>query len=396
MPEKVFVTGIGIVSAIGNNLMQSIEALKASESGVSVAKYVNTKHKDVPLAEVKLSNDEILNILNIEGKNLSRTALLGLLAANEAFCNKSIQNKSIKTGLISATTVGGLTLKELFLKQINDGSCKNEVIESLSCADSTQQIAGYLEIKDYLSTISTACSSSSNSIMNGCRLIKNKILDRVLVGGTDTLSRFTINGFKSLEILSKEQCKPFDADRNGINLGEGAAYLLLESESIADKNSIICEAIGYGNANDAFHQTASSPEGKGAYLAMQKALKTAGISAGEIDYINAHGTGTEINDISEGRAIMKTFNNNVPSISSTKAFTGHTLAAAGAIEAIIAILAMKNSFIPENLNFKNKIEELSFTPNTIFKENVEIRNVLSNSFGFGGNNTSIIFSNIQS
>jgi 3-oxoacyl-[acyl-carrier-protein] synthase-1 len=198
-------------------------------------------------------------------------------------------------------------------------------------------------------------------------------------------------------ILDKDHCKPFDAERRGINLGEGAAYLVLESkESLAKSNrKPLCELKGWANANDAYHQTASSPDGNGAYLAISKAIIKSGLNPEDIDYINAHGTGTDNNDLSEGIAIERIFGNKVPPISSTKPLTGHTLGASGAIEAVLSVLAIQNKLIYPNLNFDTKIHELSFTPNTELRTNAIVRNVLSNSFGFGGNNTSLIFSAID-
>jgi len=230
--------------------------------------------------------------------------------------------------------------------------------------------------------------------MLAARLIKNGVLDRVCAGRTDELSKFTLNGFNTLKILDNILCQPFDKDRKGLNLGECAGYLILESEDIALKNNsnILCEISGYANTNDAYHQTASSPNGFGAYLAMKQAFNISGILPKEINYINAHGTGTYNNDLTEGIAIEKIFVGNVPKISSTKPFTGHTLAAAGSIEAIFSVLAIVNRIVIPNLNFKNKIEELNFEPIKKLIENIEINHVLSNSFGFGGNNTSLILS----
>jgi 3-oxoacyl-[acyl-carrier-protein] synthase-1 len=262
------------------------------------------------------------------------------------------------------------------------------------CSDSTRRIADHLGIKDYMTTISTACSSSANAIMFGARLIKHGLVDRVLAGGTDALSKFTLNGFNTLMILDKDHCKPFDRDREGLNLGEGAGFVVLESEEVAleSKKKILCELTGYANANDAYHQTASSPDGYGAYLSMKEALEMSKLSTGDIGYINAHGTGTDNNDITEGIAIEKIFALSIPPVSSTKPFTGHTLGAAGVVEAIFSILALENQIIYPNLNFRNRIEELNFDPVKKLTEAKGLKNVLSNSFGFGGNDSTLIFS----
>jgi len=257
------------------------------------------------------------------------------------------------------------------------------------------QIADYFHIDGFTSTISTACSSSANAIMLGARLIKSGMLDRVICGGVDSLTKFTINGFNTLMILDREHCRPFDDTRSGLNIGEAAAYVVMESEKsmLASNKFAYCALSGYGNACDAFHQTASSPEGTGAALAMRKALEVAGLSVSDISYINVHGTGTPNNDLSEGVAMEKVFGRDtVPPFSSTKAFTGHTLGAAGAIEAVICLLSLKNQLIYPNLNFTTRIKELNISPIAELRKDIELKHILSNSFGFGGNNTSLIFS----
>jgi 3-oxoacyl-[acyl-carrier-protein] synthase-1 len=195
-------------------------------------------------------------------------------------------------------------------------------------------------------------------------------------------------------ILDGELCRPFDRDRKGINLGEGAGYIVLESAENAKKRGVTPIAIlsGYCNACDAFHVTASSPDGRGAYLAMKGALDSAGLKPEDISYLNAHGTGTPNNDLTEGLAIMQLFGENIPPVASVKAFTGHTTSAAGGFEAVVSILAVRNSFLPVNLNFRNRIEALNFDPVTRSESRHNVKHVLSNSFGFGGNDSAIIFS----
>ena len=194
-------------------------------------------------------------------------------------------------------------------------------------------------------------------------------------------------------ILSETDCKPFDENRTGLNLGEAAAFLVLESDEVVKKENkkVLAYVSGYANANDAFHQTASSADGQGATLAMKKALKIANLKAKDIDYINAHGTATPNNDQSESHAIINVFGKEIPDFSSTKAFTGHTLAAAAAIEAVYSILALQHKIMFPNLNFKTPITETNLTPITEVKTK-ELHHVLSNSFGFGGNCSTLIFS----
>ena len=401
MSNKVFVTGIGIISAIGNNAAEVMNSLNQSKSGIGFTTHLNTIHRnELPVAEVKSSNEELLKIAGLAiGQGYTRTALLGMIAAKEAVISSGIKDISeVRTGLVSATSVGGMDKSENFFSSFIQDNQSGKLIDIVThdCGDSTEKIADFLGIKDYITTISTACSSSANSIMFGARLIKNGILDRVIVGGTDSLTKFTLNGFNTLMILDKTGCKPFDNNRDGLTLGEGAGFLVLESERAVNSanKEILCELKGYNNSCDAYHQTASSPEGYGAYLAMKGALDMSRLSTDEIDYINAHGTGTVNNDISEGKAIEKIFDNKIPKLSSTKSFTGHTLGAAGGIEAVLSVLSIKHQTIFPNLNFGQQMKELSFSPVTSLIKNVKINNVLSNSFGFGGNNTTLIFSRV--
>ena len=245
-----------------------------------------------------------------------------------------------------------------------------------------------------VTTISTACSSSANAIALGTRMIKQNLLDIAIVGGVDALTKFTLNGFNTLQILDTEQCRPLDESRVGLNLGEGAAYLVLMSENVAKQlnQEIFCNVVGYHNANDSFHQTALSDDAKGPTLAMQGALKKSGLQANDIDYINMHGTGTRNNDNAEGLAIQSIFKDKIPKLSSTKSFTGHTLGASGAVEAVFSALAIKHGIVFPNYSFEQPMENLNIIPERTFKKNQEIKYVMSNSFGFGGNCSSLIFS----
>ena len=264
------------------------------------------------------------------------------------------------------------------------------------CGYISELVADELGIRNYVSTISTACSSSANSIFYGARMIKNNLLDVVVAGGTDALTKFTLNGFNTLMILDHEFCKPFDENRRGLNLGEGAGYVVLVSERVAAslKNAPGCRLSGYCNANDAYHQTASSPDGTGSYLAMKGALEKAGLQITDIDYINLHGTGTQNNDIAEGTAIRRLFDPLFPKMSSTKSFTGHTLGASGGLEAVFSVLAIREKMIYPNLRLQTPINDMPFVPETGLVKNATVNHVLSNSFGFGGNCSSLIFSKI--
>ncbi|MCX6306858.1 MAG: beta-ketoacyl-[acyl-carrier-protein] synthase family protein [Bacteroidetes bacterium] len=400
MPQRIFITGYGIISCIGNNIEETLSSLLGSKPGTGRIRYVETLLKDELLVgEVPKTLAELFVMAGISPVDgYSRNALLGMIAAREAFEHGRLDDhRELKTGLISATTVGGMDRSEFYYNDFLTNDTRNVFIDSYDCADSTEKIAQLLEITGFVTTISTACSSAANAIMLGARMIRSGRLDRVLAGGSESLTKFHLNGFNALKILDKEPCKPFDQHRAGINLGEGAAYLVLESEeSLAKTGNVpFAELVGWGNACEAYHQTASSPDGIGAYLAMKEAIDMSGLAPGDIDYVNAHGTGTDNNDLSEGHAIERLFVDKMPMVSSTKQFTGHTTSAAGSIEAILSVLCLQNQVIWPNLNFKERIAELNFSPVEKLMINVAVNAVMSNSFGFGGNDTSLIFKKVN-
>jgi 3-oxoacyl-[acyl-carrier-protein] synthase-1 len=399
--SKVFITGMGIVSAIGNNVEETYESLIGRKSGISKIKYLQTSHADFPVGEVKLSNQEIKQMLDIpENVPTTRTALMGMLALREALTAADlpfpVANRSERIAFINGTTVGGMDKSEQFYLDFLENDTRNAYISTHDCGACTEMITDRFGIFSSVDTISTACSSAANAILLGAELLKNGRADVVVAGGSECITKFHLNGFNTLMILDKAQCRPFDATRAGLNLGEGAAYVVMETEERAKKRRAkpLCALSGYANTCDAFHQTASSPDGEGAYLAMKKALENADLQAQNIDYINAHGTGTDNNDASEGAAILRLFAEKTPSVSSTKSFTGHTTSAAGSVEAVISILALQRNFIPVNLNFSRKMAELTFAPAMDERPETPLQCVLSNSFGFGGNDTSLIFSTI--
>lgn len=399
MSLNVYVAGLGIITSIGNNVAENLYALEKGQAGIGDISHLETSHRNkIPAAEVKLSNEELASLSGFSPK-ISRTALLSLVAAKEALDNASIKNlSSLRTGFISANTVGGMDKSEIFFTDFLSNSQKGKLrnVFHHECGSVTELVADKLGIRNYVSTISTACSSSANAIFFGARLIKHNMLDVVVAGGTDALTKFTLNGFNALMILDNEYCKPFDENRKGLNLGEGAGYLVLVSDRVATslKTELYCRLTGYTNKNDAYHQTASSPDGTGAYLAMKGALQNGNLQPADIDYINLHGTGTQNNDLAEGIAVRRIFDPNYPPMSSTKSFTGHTLGASGGIEAVFSALSVKHGYVYPNLRLETRMKELDFIPETTFSKNRLIKNVLSNSFGFGGNCSSLIFSNL--
>ena len=403
MAERVVITGLGIISALGTGKDAHITAFRNSHSGVTKVTHLKSVHAaEFVLGEIKMSNDELAATLGLPpGDNgYTRTTLLCLAAMNDLLQTTDINllhNEPF--AFINANTVGGMSkMEDIYMDVITTGTDEknNKYINTLDCAESTENVAEHYGLKPIMATISTACSSSSNSMILGARMIKHGIVNRAICGGGDALSRFTLNGFYSLKNVDKELCQPFDQNRGGLNLGEAAGFCLLESESSAKARgaNIIAVLSGYANTNDAYHPTAPSPTGEGACRTMQQALDMAGLSPADINYINAHGTATQNNDLSEGLAIQTLFGNQPPSFSSTKPFTGHTLATAGIIEAIFCMWAMEEQIILPNLNFKTRMEELTIQPAGSLIENTPINHALSNSFGFGGSNVSLIFSKV--
>jgi 3-oxoacyl-(acyl-carrier-protein) synthase len=379
MSENVHIAGVGVISAIGANAAEALQALENHQAGIGPITMLHTIHRGrLPVAEVKLTNKSLSELTGMP-EDVSRTALLAMMAAREAWNDAGMdQFRGLRTGFISANTVGGMDKTEDFFSEFltnpqTGGRLRNVVYHE--CGSVTELVADQLGIRHLVTTISTACSSSANSIFFGARLIKHHKMDVVIAGGADALTKFTINGFNTLQILDERPCTPFDENRKGLNLGEGAGYVVLVSEKVAKtlKKDLYCRLTGYSNANDAYHQTASSPDGKGSYL---------------------HGTGTANNDISEGTAIQRLFDAPYPKMSSTKSFTGHTLGASGGIEAVFAALSVKHGIVYPNLRLTAKMQALPFVPEKNFLKNQRVKHVLSNSFGFGGNCSSLIFSTL--
>ncbi|MCQ2974073.1 MAG: beta-ketoacyl-[acyl-carrier-protein] synthase family protein [Bacteroidales bacterium] len=395
---NITITGIGTISAIGNNCEETLLSLKNCKTGISKLEILKTIHNELPAGEVKLNYDQLAQLAQIsDNETKVRTPLLGLIATREALKSAKLENTNdLRIAFISGTTVGGMDRMEQFYDDFTHNDTKNSFLYPHDIGDSSEFIADHIGIFSYVTSISTACSSGANAIILGAELIKNDRFDIVVAGGCESLSVYHFNGFNSLKILDNEICRPFDESRAGLNLGEGAGYVVLESDKIAKKRGIkpICKLSGYGNSCDAYHQTATSENGEGPYLAMKEALKISQLKPQEISYINCHGTGTPNNDLTESIAIKRLFGENIPPFSSTKAYTGHTTSASGGVEAVISILCIQKGFIPPNLNFKTPIETTGLKPITEFK-NAEIKHVMTNSFGFGGNDSSLIFSNLN-
>ncbi|HTN46862.1 MAG TPA: beta-ketoacyl-[acyl-carrier-protein] synthase family protein [Flavipsychrobacter sp.] len=399
MADNIVITAAGIVSALGIGYEANLQALRDLRHGLQHPQFLRTIHNDLLIGEVRLSDDALAESLSISlaREPYTRTSLLAITAMKELVQDIDLETlREENVAFINANTVGGMcSVEDMYMEFISDHYDGDFVkyIDTLDCAASTQDVIHYFKIRPFTATLSTACSSSSNAMIVGARMIAQGLVDKAICGGCDAMSRYTVNGFLSLKNVDKQHCKPFDQNRNGLNLGEGAAFVMLEKETAAKARgaNILAHFSGYNNSNDAYHPTAPSPDGSGALRAMTQALAKARLQPQDINYINAHGTATLNNDTAEGKAIQQLFGGGVP-FSSTKPFTGHTLAAAGAVEALFSMMALRENMILPNLNFETPMEELNITPVRDLITDRRLNHVISNSFGFGGNNVSLIFS----
>ena len=389
MNGVISISGMGIICAIGNNQQEVLDALRKKASGIGKMKYLPSVHTDIPVGEIKLSTEEMKQMLGISSNEpVSRTTLMGAIAVREALRQAGIEDVSGKrVALISGTTVGVMDITEQFFERTGSDPELHGMPYSHQCGRSTEEIAMYAGLQGAkCCTICTACSSALNAIMLGSEMLKNDEVDLVVAGGSEPLSKLHLNGFNTLMILDRERCRPFDETRAGLNLGEGAAYVVLQK----DAPSGMAYIRGYANRCDAFHQTATSKNGEGAFQAMTEALRMAGIQPKDINYINAHGTGTPDNDASESAAFKRVFGMELPDMSSTKSYTGHTTSAAGSVETVICILAMEHDFVPASLGWQHPMPD-GVIPSP-GRTGVQLDYVMCNSFGFGGNDSSLILS----
>jgi 3-oxoacyl-(acyl-carrier-protein) synthase len=393
---KIVVTGMGIITPVGNSVSENHEALKAGKSGLSSIELFPTKFAQLlPFGEVKISNADLKEQLKVTQKGATRTTLLALHAVEQAIKDAGLSEEDLRsseTALIGGTTVGGMSESDNLYMDAYQNATGSEFLSSYNLGSVNIFIQQRHGISGVINTINTACSSSANAIAYGARLIKHGFAKRAIVGGTDALAKFTINGFNSLNILSSAPSRPFDASRSGLNLGEGAAYLVLEKEEDAKGKKIYAEVSGWANTSDAFHPSSLSDDGEGPYLAMKQALESAQLNPEQIGFINTHGTATENNDEKESIAMKRLFES-VPAFASTKSNTGHTLGAAGGIEAIFCILNLMHQEVYPSLRFENPIDGPGLVPVTAYKQ-MKLDHVMSNSFGFGGNCSSLIFSKV--
>lgn len=395
---RIFVTGIGLISAIGDTAAANRQSLIAGRSGIGSAVHLRSKYTgSLPFGEIKTSTAALSGLLMTARPEATRTDLIALHALKAAIDDARLSEQDLRkssTALISASTVGGMCLTDQMYADANaDTASGSPYLGAYSNSASTLFLQSLFGIGGIINTFNTACSSSANAIMYGARLLQQGLAERVIAGGTDSLAKFTINGFNALMILSDMPCRPFDNARKGLNLGEAGGFIVLEKEeNITPSHTVYAELKGFGNNNDAHHPSSTSENADGPYLCMLGALQSAGLRPEDIDFINAHGTATENNDETESVAMLRLFDK-VPAFASTKSYTGHTLGAAGAVEAIYSILNLHHQEVYPSLNFETPIEKTALIPVQTYQER-PLRHVMSNSFGFGGNCSSLVFSKV--
>lgn len=404
--NRVVVTGYGVTSPIGNTPQDFWSSLKNGKIGIGPITKFDTD--DFIVKNAAEISDFPFDKYFVK-KDLNRYdmySLYALYASLEAVYNAQLDIETVdsdRMGVIVATGIGGIhEIEEQVIRLHEKGSrrVKPMTLPKALPNMAAGNVAMTLKAHGVCKSINTACASSNDAIGDAYRNIKFGIQDVMIVGGAEAaITKFAIAGFQSLTALSTTEDPtrasiPFDKDRNGFIMGEGSGMLVLESLEHAQKRgaTILAEIVGYGNTCDAYHMTSPHPEGLGARKAMHLALQEAGISASDIDYVNAHGTSTPANEKGESQAIVAVLGKEVP-VSSTKSFTGHLLGAAGAVEAIATIEAMKNSYIPMTAGTKELSDDIE--ANVIFGQGkeAEIRYAMSNTFGFGGHNAVLAFKN---
>jgi 3-oxoacyl-[acyl-carrier-protein] synthase II len=390
---RIAVTGAGIVCAIGGNKAEVWRAIRESRDGI--AKLTRLTGESFPTNLAAEVRDVRLPIGKREAKRLSRTDALAVIAADEAIAQASEASPLPRERAIVATgtsTGGLLEGEEYFFERLLRGRGRaraSRVLQQPTSAPS-DAVARAFSLGGGAVSNATACASAGAAIGMSVDYLRSRHADVAVAGGSDALCRLTYSGFNVLQAVDAAPCTPFDAERKGITLGEGAAYLVLErwEDAIARGATILAELCSYGASCDAHHPTAPAEDGRGAEAAMRSAIAES--KAARVDYINAHGTGTLLNDSAESRAIVAAVGTGTP-VSSSKSYFGHTLGASGALEAVISILALQQQLAPPTLRLRTAAPEppLDFIPHT--PRPMAMEHVLSNTFGFGGSNVSIVF-----
>ena len=407
--RRVVVTGIGTINPLANNVEDSWSNLISGKSGIDNITSFDTTNLPVKFAGEVKDFDANDYMGKQHARKLDRSAHLSIFAAEQALLDAGLDTESRlgdEVGIVLGTGIGGIGATEDAVR-IYDTRGPSRInplaITQLMPNSSTGQVAIRFGIEGPSLTITTACAASANSVGEAKNLIERGVVNTVVAGGTESgTTPMTIGAFAQIRALStnnespKEACRPFDKNRDGFVMAEGSTILVLENEETAKKRGakIYGYVDGYGSTTDAYHITAPSEGGEGAVRAMKKALEDAGVNKEEINYINAHGTSTPINDKNETMAIKSVFGEIAKSttISSTKSMTGHLLGGAGAFEAMVSLLVMQNNKVPPTINLTTADDEcdLNYTPNESI--DLEVNKVMSNSFGFGGHNGVLIFS----
>lgn len=410
--QRVVITGIGAVTPIGNNAVEFWENIKKGVSGVNtVTRFDISDFACKVGAEVKNFTPEAFCDKK-EAKRMDRYTQYAIAASMMAVENSKLDlNKTDmeRVGVIIGSGIGGMETFEAQAKIMNEkgpGRISPFFIPMMISNMAAGQVAIKTGAKGLNYGIVSACASSSNAVGDAYRMLTSGDADVIIAGGAEAaITPLSYAGFCSMKALStnnddpKKASCPFTKNRSGFVMGEGAATLILETLEHAKARGaeILAELVGYGATDDAYHVTAPAPDGEGGARAMMMAINDAGIFPDEVEYINAHGTSTEYNDKFETAAIKKVFGEKAYSIpvSSTKSMTGHLLGAAGALEAIVCVLAIKDSFVPATINYDEKDPEcdLDYVPNE--GRNQNIRYALSNSLGFGGHNASLLFKKFE-
>jgi 3-oxoacyl-[acyl-carrier-protein] synthase II len=389
---RVVVTGMGVVSAAGWTLDETWEAIAAGRSGLrALSLFESQRCGKLPVGEV--TGDPAARSGLRSG---SRSDHLAVWAARQAYIDAGLGAASFaadRGAVVLGALTGGMMFTEEFLTRLHRGQGADaQHLDDRACCNSADRIAEIFGLGGFRTTVSNACASGGAALGLGCDLIEAGEADIVLAGGVDSLNRVVLNGFNSLMLVSPDGCRPFDAERKGMSVGEGAGVLVLESEehALARGARVRAWLAGRGNTCDAHHVSAPQPEGRGLHEAMRLALAGAGLPPAAVDYINAHGTGTADNDPVEARAICALFGATPPAVSSTKRFFGHTLAAAGAIEAIVTVLALERQAIPPNLGLRTVDPKIPLAPVVEYRP-AQLAVAMSTSLGFGGNNSAVLF-----
>lgn len=410
MERRVVITGLGAISPIGNTVEENWEAIKNKECGIDKISLFDTTGFKTSLAGEVKDYDALEHFEAKQAKRLDRCSQFAIISAREALKDSGISSDNTdldRVGIFVSSGIGGLITIEEQSKILNEKGNRRVSPMFIPMAISNMpagNISIDLGLKGESISIVTACASSTHAIGEAYKTIKCGGEDAIIAGGTEAaICELGIAGFENMKALSSSEDKtrasiPFDKERSGFVMGEGSAMLVLEEYEHAKRRNakIYAEVIGFGATTDAYHITSPEPEGNGGAKAMERAIKDANIKPEEIDYINAHGTSTHLNDTTETMAIKKAFGeaSKKVKISSTKGNTGHLLGAAGAIEAIFCVKAIQDQIIPPTINYKVKDEEcdLDITPNEVV--NAKVETVMSNSLGFGGHNASIIIRKI--